>query len=888
METHPVLLAFNRGMVSPLATARVDLKRMALSAEVQTNWMPRVLGAMMLRPGTRLIGNTYMYAAGVYLPFVFSTDDTALLELTDYRLRVFINDTPLTRVAVSSAVSNGEFTTDLTGWTDSDESGGVSSWSALGGGSLALIGNGTASAMRDQQITVAAGDQNKEHGLAIFVARSNVVLRVGSTQGGVDYIDAIALGPGAHSIAFTPTGNFWIRLSSNSPTTALINSVAVESAGVVSLTTIWPASTIKDVRFDQSGDVVFCACYGYRQQRIERQAARSWSVVDYVSSDGPFRFMNTTLTTLTAGALSGSTSLTASKPTFKTTNVGSLYRLSSSGQNVVSPITAENIFTDPIRVTGIDSGRIFAVNISGTWSATVTLQRSVGDVGDWTDVEDYTVNTIKSFDDTLDNQIIYYRLGVKTGNFTSGSVSAGLAYAAGSIEGICVVTGFTSSTVVSVDVVKNFGSTTATDTWWEGEWSPRRGYPSSVAFHDGRLWWAGKDLIAGSVSDDFTSFDDTVEGDSGPITRSIGSGPVDRINWLLPLTCLIVGAQSAELTAKASSLDEPLTPTAFSMKSSSTLGSASTRAVKIDGGGVFVQRGGARVYELQMDPYSLNYSAEDLTAIVPEVGLGGILHIAVQRTPDTRIHCVRTDGKVAIMIHDRLEKVTCWVLYETDGVVEDAVVLPGSGEDVVYYLVKRTINGTDKRYLEKWALESEAKGAACTILTDSTYTFTSGGAATTAVTGLSHLEGETVAVWGNSKDLGTYTVASGAITLSEAVTTAYIGLPYEADFTSAPFADASQILLSQKQQLHHVGLILADTHAQGITFGMDANYMSSMPLIDNEGAAVDQDSIWSSYRADSIPVEGNWSNNARLLLHAESPRACTVLAAILSVTGHDK
>ena len=183
-------------------------------------------------------------------------------------------------------------------------------------------------------------------------------------------------------------------------------------------------------------------------------------------------------------------------------------------------------------------------------------------------------------------------------------------------------------------------------------------------------------------------------------------------------------------------------------------------AVKVDTNGVFVQRNGSRAYELSVGN-TYNYEANDLTAIVPEIGTGGFRRIAVQRQPDTRIHFVRADGKVAILIYDRVEKVTCWILYETDGLVEDAVVLPGTTEDNVYYTVARTINGSTKRYREKWALESEAIGAARTILTDSTYVWT--GASSATITGLSHLEGETVTVWANSKDLGTYTVAMTAV-----------------------------------------------------------------------------------------------------------------------------
>jgi hypothetical protein len=52
-RTNASLLAFNRGEVAKLALARVDLERMRLSAETQVNWMPTVLGPMMLRPGTQ-------------------------------------------------------------------------------------------------------------------------------------------------------------------------------------------------------------------------------------------------------------------------------------------------------------------------------------------------------------------------------------------------------------------------------------------------------------------------------------------------------------------------------------------------------------------------------------------------------------------------------------------------------------------------------------------------------------------------------------------------------------------------------------------------------------------------------------------------------------------
>jgi hypothetical protein len=349
----------------------------------------------------------------------------------------------------------------------------------------------------------------------------------------------------------------------------------------------------------------------------------------------------------------------------------------------------------------------------------------------------------------------------------------------------------------------------------------------------------------------------------------------------------MTGTQGAELVAKSSSLDEPLTPTAFSLKEASTLGSTNMPAVKIDTGGVYVNRSGSRVYELTLDGTVYNYTSSDLTAIVPEIGRPSFVRMAVQRQPDTRIHCVRSDGTVAILIFDRLEKVTCWVLYETDGLVEDVVVLPGTEEDEVYYCVNRTINGSTKRYLELWALESEAINEARSILTDSTYIWT--GASSTTVTGLSHLEGEVVTVWANTKDLGTYTVTGGQITISEAATTAYVGLAYTARFKSAKLAlgIATGQPLTQRQRLDHVGLVLANTHYQGLRFGQDFDHLYDLPLIE-QGTTVTVDSVHAAYSEDSIPLDGKWDTDTRMCLEAASPRAATVLAAVIVGAGHVK
>ena len=873
MASPSALLALNRGIMSALGSARVDLKRTALAAEEMTNWIPRVLGSMTLRPGLEYIGATYGNAVGRNIPFVYSASSTALLELTDSLLRIRVDDALITRPTVSSAVTNGTFDTDLTGWTDNDESGGVSQWAT--GGYLSLAGTGSNYAIVDQTVTVS--DTGIEHALRIVVERGPVTLRVGSTSGGDEYLSERTLRTGTHSMAFTPTGNFYIRLMNARIAAALVDSVAVEDPGTLTLPTPWAEADLQHVRYTQSADVLFVACDGYAPQRIERWGSSSWSVVAYEPEDGPFRSVNTSEITIAPSALTGDITLTASKPIFKSTSVGALYKIVSTGQIATATATGADQFTDSIVVNGVGGARRISVSIAGTWSATITLQYSVGEPGAWIDLSEYVANTAFGYTDSLDGQVIYYRVGIKAGDYTSGTASLIISISSGSSTGIARVTSFGSSTVVNASVIDAMGGTDGTSDWSEGAWSDRRGWPSAVAIYEGRLWWFGKSYVWGSESDAYEDFDEDVEGDAGPISRTIGEGPVDDITWALPLNRLMVGTSTAEMSIRSTSFDEPITPTNFAIRATSTQGSADVPPARIDATGVFAQRSGQKLFLLGFDAASSDYSTEDATQLVPDLLEAGIVQIGVQRQPDTRVHCVLDDGTVGMMVFDRVENVMAWCTVETDGEIEDVCVLPGTGEDQVYYIVKRTINGGDVRYVEKWAKESECRGGTLNKQADAFYEWT--GASSTTITGLSHLEGESVVAWGGGADLGTYTVASGQITVDTAVTSAIVGLPYNAVFKSMKIGMVLDSLapLHGLKRIDHIGLLLANTHMNGLQFGTDADNLDTLPGVE-DGASTDGDYVWEAFDKTWIEFPGKWTTDARVYLKATAPRPCTVLS----------
>jgi hypothetical protein len=881
--------ALNVGEVSRLALARVDLERMRLAAEEQLNFIPQVLGPAMLRPGTEYLTSTRVDAAAKLVPFVFSASVTALLELTDFRMRVLLDGVPLARPSVTASVTNGTFAGNLTGWTDSDEAGATSAYAS--GDLMSLTGTGSNFAIREQQVTVT--ETGVEHGLRVTVARGFVNFRVGSSAGTDDLIAETVLREGVHSLAFTPSGNFHIWVAARTTFPALVSSIVVETAGTWEIVTPWPESALPLIRFDQSGDVLFCACDGFQQRRIERRSQRSWSVAKYFVDDGPFRAPNLSSTTITNSSLSASTVLTASRPLFRAGHVGALFRLTHSGQAATADLSSADQFTTPIRVSGLDNFRQFGIVVSGTFTATVTLQRAFGDPVGWEDVplESYTAPVSKAYADGLTNQIVFYRLGIKTGDYTSGTATALLTYTSSIQTGLCRITEVNSATQAFADVLSTFGNTNATSDWSEGEWSSLRGWPSSVAFHDGRLWWGARDTLYGSVSDAFESFDDGLEGDAGPITRSVATGPFEGIRWLLSLQRFLAGTASQEVSIRSSSFDEPITPTAFTARAASRRGCANIQAIGVDSQGIFVQRDGRRVFEGAFDASLQDYATVDLTRLKPEMCDPGVVAMAVQRQPDTRIWFVLSDGRAALLTYERADEVVAWTRIETTGgAIESVAVLPGRDEDDVYFVVRRTIAGATKRYIERMTKQSEARGGALNKVADCHVVYT--GAATATITGLSHLNGRQVVVWANGAPLVTQaamlTVSGGSVTLPSAQTNVVVGLPYKGRFKSTKLAYGSALgtALGQMKRVDRVGLVMADVGWRGVRVGKSFSDLRGLSTT-YRGKPLAAGAVLTEY--DDVPdcFNGDWGPDERICVEVSAPYPATIMGVSLQMTTND-
>lgn len=744
---------------------------------------------------------------------------------------------------------------------------------------MSLVGTRYAAARRRQTITLASRDT---HAFRVVVDRGPVQFRIGSIPGEQDVMSEETLGTGTHVLAFTPTVDIiTIEVSHKGYQAALVSSIDLQAAGELVLESPYPADALPLVRFDQSGDVVYLACRGYQQRKIVRRAAQSWSIELFEPVDGPFRGLNVTATTLTASATNGDITLTASADVFKEAHVGALFRIESIGQQTNDTFTGDGQFSDPIRVSGVGDARKLTSVISGTWSGTLKLQRSIGEPGLWQNVEDHPGNGTADYNDGFDNQIIYYRMGFATGGYTSGSAVVQLTYASGSNTGVVKITRVDSPSLAAASVLSDLGSTDATENWYEGAWSDERGWPSAVRLYEGRLWFAGLDKLWGSVSDEYESFDRDFAGDAGPISKTIGSGPVDSISWMLGLQRMVLGGAGAEHSVRSSSLDEPLTATNCNIKEATTQGTAPIGALRVDSTGIFAQREGRRLYELEADETGVDYQAVDLTILAPEINKPGIAAIAVQRQPDTRIHVVRTDGVAALLVYDRAENVRSWINVKVGDLdadtIVDVVVLPdgdNAGEDKVYYVVN--VNGNYR--LTRWALEEECRGGTLNKQADLFKVYE--GAAISTMTGLDHLNDRSVVVWADGKVLsGTFTVSGGSISLGATYSSVVAGLYYEARYKSAKLvtATARGNSLFERKKVQSIAAMLAYTHQDGLYYGPDFDNLDPLPDVERM-EKVGTDDVWETYDSDEFEFAGDWDTDSRICLWARAPYPATVIA----------
>lgn len=343
-------------------------------------------------------------------------------------------------------------------------------------------------------------------------------------------------------------------------------------------------------------------------------------------------------------------------------------------------------------------------------------------------------------------------------------------------DGIVKITSYTSGTSVAGVIKQALTSTVAApqDAWSKHApaWSATNGYPRTGTLYEQRLVMGGSpaypQTIWGSSTGAYLDFTMGVNDDDA-FAFTLASDQVNPIQYLASSRALVAFTSGGEFTV-AGGLEKPLAPTNAQVRQRSNYGCSRVRPVRIRDVEVFIQRAGAKVRTFGYNVSTDDWTAPDIAVMAEHLTQAGIVDVCWQQEPTSIVWLVRADGVLVSITYDKDQDVVGWAAHTGfDGFVESVASIPAYDSDELWMVVRRTINGSTKRYVER--LDPS-------VLLDSAKV-TTAGSPTTVWTGLGHLEGKAVDVVGDDAYAGRYTVASGQITTSKAYTTAKIGLPFE-------------------------------------------------------------------------------------------------------------
>jgi hypothetical protein len=233
-------------------------------------------------------------------------------------------------------------------------------------------------------------------------------------------------------------------------------------------------------------------------------------------------------------------------------------------------------------------------------------------------------------------------------------------------------------------------------------------YPGCVAFNDQRLLFGRTNnepqTFRGSVVGDFENLNiSSPIQDDDAFTFTINSGQVNEIRWMAALTDLIIGTSGSEWKLTAGGNSDSITPTSAKLVRQSRWGVSHIQPIIIGDSILFVDGSNQKVRDLYYALARDGYEGSDLTILAQHLfEVETITEWAYAQHPDSIIWAIRSDGVLVGLTYQKEHDVFGWHHHDTQGTFESVSTIKDTeGTNATYVIVKRSINGTTKRYVEK-------------------------------------------------------------------------------------------------------------------------------------------------------------------------------------------
>ncbi|OBQ66959.1 hypothetical protein [Mesorhizobium loti] len=413
-------------------------------------------------------------------------------------------------------------------------------------------------------------------------------------------------------------------------------------------------------------------------------------------------------------------------------------------------------------------------------------------------------------------------------------------------------------------------------------------YVESGSLYEERLAFSRKFSVYASATGDFDNFALGEKDDDALEFIQAGGGQANDIVWIADSDgALLIGTLGGVRALSGSGIDEALTPSSFKNRRSRTFGCARIRPVDAGQSFLYVTRSRRSIAELTQTAQS-RFTSDDVGQISEHIPKQGVVELAFQTDPDPLLWFPLDNGELGGYTHQPSQEVRGMHRHRLGGtfsgagwaIVESAAVTPGQdGNDDLWLVVKRTIGGVTRRYIEIKTAPFEYGAITDAFEVDCGLTYI--GAAVATVGGAVHLAGLSVDVLADGKVYRGLTVSGGGtVTLPGGSTAAkwQLGLPYAAGADTLELdvggRDGSVIGRRKKVAKAILSLLETDTTGLEVQSLMRGRWEPvRMPSI----VAPDGKATLFTGNVE-VPIDDSWEGQGRVRIRHVNPTPCTIRA----------
>lgn len=590
---------------------------------------------------------------------------------------------------------------------------------------------------------------------------------------------------------------------------------------------------------------------------------------------------------LTASAIEGEVTLTANKDIFEKDNIGSLIELTHYKKSEYKKGVPDT--TDALLVSCLPGSSVY-VESFGFWKGNFSLEKYNENSSMWELVRTQDGNHSQNYNFTEKNEeeyIVRYRVTSTEFDTTiwSGENEKQTGYVTlqsfgNDYSGIIKITEYISGKKVKGKVLRTIGSTDATQIWAFSPWSRSKGYPTAAGFFEDRLVFAGstrypQTFWSSKVGDYYNFGTSTPVVDDDAVTATLNGGQMNGIKAMVAFGELILLTSGGEYKVSGGQ-GKALTPSNTLSQAQEYRGISDVLPVTVGSRIVFAQQQGNIIRDLAYSYEADKYTGDDLNLLCSHLFDGHkVVAMTYQQTPDSIIWFVRDDGLLLGLTYIKEQDIYAWHKHSIKNArFVNVCCIPGGECDELYAVIER--NGQYENVMLEKRNDNDVPEEQ--IYVDDGITVR--GSDIKEVTGLTWLEGETVAILADGNALPQQKVEGGKVTLSEkhGYSVVHVGLPIDAVIKTLPIEfqmqDGSSI--SRKKRIGNLSVLFKNT--RGGLYGLSEEKLDEIKWRDTE-AYGQPTKLFTGKKKIVLPAAG-WDETQQLIIKQDAPLPMTVLAIV--------